>query len=74
LLWRLRRKEEAIQELRKIAEIAERMGNIAKAVECYQKALKILPSNSEFQTELRRLVRLNKRDGNQLRLVVNNDA
>jgi tetratricopeptide (TPR) repeat protein len=71
LLWRLRKKEEAIQELRKIAEIAERMGNIPKAVECYQKALKILPADSEFHVELRRLVQLNRSDKNPLRLVVN---
>jgi tetratricopeptide (TPR) repeat protein len=74
LLWRLHRIEEAIQELRKIAELAEGRGNITKAVECYQKALKIMPSRSEFQTELRRLVQLNRRGENQLRLVVNNDA
>jgi tetratricopeptide (TPR) repeat protein len=71
LLWRLRKKEEAIQELRIIAELAERTGDIPKAVECYQKALKILPASSEFQTELRRLVQLNRNDKNPLRLVVN---
>jgi len=75
LLWRLHRKEEAVQELKKIAEVAERMGNIAKAAECYQKALKIMPSSSEFQGELRRLAQSNRRTGeNQLRLVVNNDV
>ncbi len=74
LLWKLHKKEEAIQELRKIAEIAERTGEVAKAVECYQKAVKILPSSSEFHTELRRLIQLSRRNENQLRLVVNNDA
>jgi tetratricopeptide (TPR) repeat protein len=71
LLWRLRKKEEALQELRTIADIAERTGNIPKAVECYQKVLKILPASSEFQTELRRLVQLNRSDTPPLRLVVN---
>jgi len=74
LLWKLHRKEEAVQELRKIAEMAESTRDIAKAVECYQKALKIMPSSSEFQTELRRLVQLNRHGENQLRLVVNNDV
>ena len=75
LFWRLHRTEEAIQELKKIAELAEGKGNITKAVECYQKALKIMPSRSEFRKELRRLIQLNRRsDDNQLRLVVNNDA
>lgn len=74
LLWKLRRKEEAVQELRKIADIAERKGYITKAVECYQKALKIMPSNAEFQKELRRLIQTHRRGHNQLRLVVNNDA
>lgn len=74
LLWRLRRKEEAVQELRKIAEIAEKMGDLTKAIECYQKALKIVPSSAEFQGELRRLVHVNRHGENQLRLVVNNDV
>ena len=74
LLWKLRRKEEAVQELKKIAEIAESKGYTAKAVECYQKALKIMPSNTEFQKELRRLIQTHRRGHSQLRLVVNNDA
>jgi tetratricopeptide (TPR) repeat protein len=74
LLWRRHRKEEAVQELKKIAESAERIGNIAKAAECYQKALKIIPSSAEFQGELRRLVQLHRHGENQLRLVVNNDV
>jgi tetratricopeptide (TPR) repeat protein len=74
LLWKLRRKEEAVQELKKIAEIAESKGYIAKAVECYQKALKIMPANAELQQELRRLIQTHRRGHSQLRLVVNNDA
>jgi tetratricopeptide (TPR) repeat protein len=74
LLWKLRRKEEAVQELRKIADIAEHKGAIAKAVECYQKALKIYPSNPELRAALRRLVQVHRQENNQLRLVVNNDV
>jgi tetratricopeptide (TPR) repeat protein len=74
LLWKLRRKEEALVELQRIAEIAERMGKLAKAVECYQKALKIAPADPELQAELRRLLQVNRRSDNQLRLVVNNDV
>lgn len=74
LCWKLRRKNEAIQELQKIAELAEQKGLLAKAVECYQKALKIRPSNPELQAELRRLIQTHKHRHSQLRLVVNNDA
>jgi tetratricopeptide (TPR) repeat protein len=74
LLWKRHLKEEAVQELKKIAEIAESKGYIAKAVQCYQKALKIKPSDTEFQQELRRLIQTHRRGNNQLRLVVNNDA
>jgi tetratricopeptide (TPR) repeat protein len=74
LLWKLHQKEEAVQELCKIAELAEKMGYLAKAAECYQKALKIMPNNIELQAELRRLGLMNRHTANQLRLVVNNDA
>ncbi len=74
LLWKLRRKDEAVQELRKIAELAERKGLLTKAVECYNKALKIRPASSELQAELRRLVHTHRHQHNQLRLVVNNGA
>lgn len=74
LLWKLRRKNEAVQELRKIADLAEQKGFTAKAVECYQKALKIRPSSPELQAELRRLIHTQRHQHNQLRLVVNNGA
>ena len=74
LLWKLRRKDEAVQELRKIAELAEQKGLLAKAVECYTKALKIRPSSPELQAELRRLVHTHRHQPGQLRLVVNNGA
>lgn len=74
LLWKLHRQDEAVQELKKIAALAESMGNISKALECYQKALKIAPADAELQTELRRLGHLNRPGEKQLRLVVNNDA
>jgi len=74
LLWKLRRKDEAVQELRKIAGLAEQKGLLSKAVECYNKALKIRPSNPELQAELSRLVHTHRHQHNQLRLVVNNSA
>jgi tetratricopeptide (TPR) repeat protein len=74
LLWKLRRKNEAVQELLKIAALAEQKGLTAKAVECYQKALKIRPSSPELKAELRRLVHTQRHQHNQLRLVVNNSA
>lgn len=73
-LWKLRRREDAVQELRKIAEIAEQKGLFAKAVECYRKALKIMPAHTEFQQELRRLLHTHRPRASQLRLVVNNVA
>lgn len=74
LLWKLRRKDDAVQELQKIAELAETRGLMAKAVECYKKALKINPANPELQAELRRLVHTHRQQHRQLRLVVNNGA
>ncbi len=72
LLWRMRRKKEAVQELKHIAEIAERTGHLLKAIECYRKALKIMPTDTALQQELERLVQRNKQGGQaQLRLVVN---
>lgn len=71
LLWHLRRKEEAVQELRKIAELAEKTENITKALECYNKAVNIMPSDSELQTELKRLKQLAGNVEKPLRLVVN---
>jgi tetratricopeptide (TPR) repeat protein len=71
-LWKLHRREDAVQELRKIAELAEQKGLVAKAVECYQKALKIMPAHTESQQELRRLLHTRGPRENQLRLVVNN--
>lgn len=72
LLWKLHRKEDAVQELKRIAEIAERKGQVAKSVECYRKAIKIMPSRTEFHQELRRLLHSHRQGENQLRLVVNN--
>ena len=74
LLWKLRRKDEAVQELRTIAKLAEQKGLLAKAVECYNKALNIRPASPELQAELRRLVHTHRHQHNQLRLVVNNSA
>ncbi len=71
LLWRLRKKKEAVQELRKIAELAEKAEDIAKALECYHKAVKIMPSDSELQRELTRLKHLARDVEKPLRLVVN---
>ena len=71
LLWRFRRKEETVQELKKIAEQAEKSGNIAKALECYQKAVKILPADSLLQVELRRISQHTRHIEKPLRLVVN---
>ncbi|MBD3308212.1 tetratricopeptide repeat protein [candidate division KSB3 bacterium] len=71
LLWKLRKKNEAIQELEKIAELAERQGNLVKAVECYRKAVKIMPSNSRLQAELSRVSQLTRTLEKPLRLVVN---
>lgn len=71
LLWKLRRKEDAVQELRKIAELAEKAGQLAKAIECYQKALKIMPSNNELRAEFHRVVKLVRTREQPLRLVVN---
>jgi tetratricopeptide (TPR) repeat protein len=71
LLWRLRRTKEAVQELRKIAELAEHAGNVAKALECYKKAVKIMPSDSVLQTELNRLRQQARAMETPFRLVVN---
>lgn len=71
LLWKLHRKEDAVQELRKIAELAEKAGQLAKVIECYKKALKIMPSNAELQAELHRAVKLVRTREQPLRLVVN---
>ncbi len=71
LLWRLRRRKEAVQELRKIAELVEKKGNVAKALECYAKAVKIMPSDVELQRELLRLRKMTRTVEKPLRLVVN---
>ena len=71
LLWRFRRREETVQELKKIAELAEKNGNVAKALECYKKAVKILPADSLLQAELRRIIQCTRQMKNPLRLVVN---
>ena len=71
LLWRLRRKEEAVQELRKIAKLAEQAGDIAKALDCYKKSLKIVPSDPELRAELVRVTQVARNTGKPLRLIVN---
>ena len=71
LLWKLHRKEDAVQELRKIAELAEKAGHLARVIECYKKALKIMPSHGELQAELRRVAKLVHTREQPLRLVVN---
>jgi tetratricopeptide (TPR) repeat protein len=71
LLWKLHRKEDAVQELRKIAELAEKAGHLAKVIECYKKALKIMPSHGELQAELHRVAKLIHTRKHPLRLVVN---
>lgn len=71
LLWRFRRKEETVQELKKIAELAEKDGNVAKALECYKKAVAILPVDSLLQAELRRISQRVRHMEKPLRLVVN---
>jgi tetratricopeptide (TPR) repeat protein len=71
LLWRLRRKEEAVQELKKIADLAEKAENIAKALECYKKAVEIMPAHPDLQTELTRVTQLARNMEKPLRLVVN---
>ncbi len=71
LLWRFRRKAEVLQELQKIAELSERAGNVVKALECYKKAVKISPSESELQAELQRLTQCVRTMETPLRLVVN---
>lgn len=70
LLVRTRKRQESAQELRKIAEILENMGQTGKAIAYYKKALQLMPS-AECQSALKRLsprVRTNERT---LRLVVN---
>ena len=71
LLWRFRRKEETAQELKKIAELAEKQGNVAKALECYKKAVTILPADSLLQAELQRISQVARHMEKPLKLVVN---
>lgn len=71
LLWKLHRKEQAVQELRKIAELAEKAGQLGKVIECYKKALKIMPAHAELQAELRRVAKVIHNRKQPLRLVVN---
>lgn len=72
LLWRLRRKEDTVQELVKIADLSEKAGKIAKALECYKKALRIFPARTEIRAEFSRLLHTSGNKEKQLRLVVNN--
>ncbi len=71
LLWRCRRKEEAAQELKKIAALAEKDGNVAEALECYKKAVEILPADSLLQAELSRISQCTRHMEKPLQLVVN---
>ena len=74
LLVQARKREESAQELRKIAEIAEKMGQTGKAAAYYKKALQLMPSYVECQAALKRLAGSRTRahaNERLLRLVVN---
>ena len=72
LLLKTRKRAEAAHEFRKLAEYAEKMGRLGKAVEYYKKALQLTPSQPEVRAALKRLL-LQQRRGSEtpLRLVVN---
>ncbi|PIE33332.1 hypothetical protein CSA56_12235 [candidate division KSB3 bacterium] len=71
LLWRFRRKAEALQELRKIAELSEKAGNVMKALECYKKAVNISPADTELRAHVKRLTQCVRSIHTPFRLVVN---
>ncbi len=71
LLFQARKREESVQELRKIAEISEQVGRPGKAIAYYKKALQLMPSHVECQAALRRLASRVRSSERSLRLVVN---
>lgn len=71
LLIRVRKRDESVQELRKIAELSEKMGRVGKAMVCYKKALQLMPSHAEIRAALKRLASRARTSERSLRLVVN---
>ncbi len=71
LLFQARKREECVQELRKIADLSEQMGRSGKAIAYYKKALQLMPSHAECQSALKRLASRVRTSERSLRLVVN---
>jgi len=71
LLFQARKREECVQELRKIAELSEKIGDRGKAAAYYRKALQLMPSHVETQAALRRLTSRARAGERSLRLMVN---